>query len=143
MHNEEPVNTPAFSPTDFVALVNQTLDYAYSSVLLVGEVASFKVNQGKWVFFDVKDEETSMPCFMTLYQLKMPIEDGMKVIVRGVPKITKWGKFSFTVTAVRPVGEGSIKKSFEILKKKLTDEGLFDPAKKRGIPEDLTRLGVI
>ena len=135
-------NNP-LTATEFVAFVNQTLEYAYPSVLLTGEVASFKVNQGKWVFFDIKDEETSVPCFMTLYQLKMPIEDGMKVVVRGVPKITKWGKFSFTVTAVTPVGEGSIKKSFEILKKKLTEEGLFDPAKKRGIPEDLTRLGVI
>jgi len=133
----------SFTPSEFVSVVNQTLDYAYSSVLITGEVASFKVNQGKWVFFDVKDEETSVPCFMTLYQLKMPIEDGMKVMIRGVPKITKWGKFSFTVTAVKPVGEGSIKKSFEILKKKLTEEGLFDSAKKRGIPEDLTKLGVI
>jgi len=133
----------SFTPSEFVSVVNQTLDYAYSSVLITGEVASFKVNQGKWVFFDVKDEETSVPCFMTLYQLKMPIEDGMKVMIRGVPKITKWGKFSFTVTAVKPGGEGSIKKSFEILKKKLTEEGLFDSAKKRGIPEDLTKLGVI
>ena len=132
-----------FTPTEFAAVVNQTLDYAYASTLITGEVASFKVNQGKWVFFDVKDEETSIPCFMTLYRLKMPIEDGMKVVVRGTPKVTKWGKFSFTVTAVKPVGEGSIKKSFEILKKKLTEEGLFDPAKKRGIPEDLTKLGVI
>ena len=131
------------APSELVAFINQTLEYAYSSVLLTGEVASFKVNQGKWVFFDIKDEETSVPCFMTLYQLKMPIEDGMKVVVRGVPKITKWGKFSFTVTAIKPVGEGSIKKSFEILKKKLDAEGLFDPAKKRGIPEDLTRLGII
>jgi exodeoxyribonuclease VII large subunit len=75
--------------------------------------------------------------------MRQPLEDGMKVIVRGTPKLTQWGKFSFTVTAVQPVGEGSLKKAFEMLKKKLADEGLFDPAKKRGIPEDLTRLGVI
>lgn len=41
------------------------------------------------------------------------------------------------------MGEGSLKKAFEMLKKKLAGEGLFDPAKKRGIPEDLMRLGVI
>ncbi|MBP5512713.1 exodeoxyribonuclease VII large subunit [Candidatus Saccharibacteria bacterium] len=131
------------TPSDLVAVVNQTLEYAYSSVTVVGEVASFKVNQGKWVFFDLKDEQTSVPCFMTLWSMRQPLEDGMKVIVRGTPKLTQWGKFSFTVTAVQPVGEGSLKKAFEMLKKKLADEGLFDPAKKRGIPEDLTRLGVI
>ncbi len=40
----------SFSPTEFIAVVNQTLEYAYSPVLVTGEVASFKVNQGKWVF---------------------------------------------------------------------------------------------
>lgn len=138
-----PGEAPRFTPSELIAVVNQTLEYAYDDVLLVGEVASFKVNQGKWVFFDLKDEESSVPCFMSLFQLRVPLEDGMKIVVRGVPKITKWGKFSFTVNAIQPVGEGSLKKAYELLKKKLSDEGLFAPEKKRKIPEDLTRLGVI
>ena len=131
------------TPTEFIGVVNQTLEYAYAPVLIQGEVASFKVNQGKWVFFDLKDEESSVSCFMTLWSLRVPIEDGMKVVVRAVPKVTKWGKFSLTVDAIKPAGEGSLKKAFEMLKKKLTGEGLFDPAKKRPLPEDLTKIGVI
>ena len=131
------------TPAEFISVVNQSLEYAYASVCVTGEVAGFKVNQGKWVFFDIKDEEASVPCFMTLWQLRQPLEDGMKVVVRGVPKVTKWGKFSFTVTQVQPVGEGSLKKAYELLKKKLEREGLFDQAKKRQIPKDLMRLGVI
>lgn len=131
------------SPTEFIAVINQTLEYAYSGVEIVGEVASFKVNQGKWVFFDLKDEESSVSCFMTLWSLRQPLEDGMKVVVKGVPKLTKWGKFSVTVSQVAPVGEGSLKKAFELLKKKLTAEGLFDVSKKRELPKDLTKLGVI
>ena len=133
----------SMTPTEFIGVVNQTLEYAYAPVLIEGEVASFKVNQGKWVFFDLKDEESSVSCFMTLWSLRVPIEDGMKVVVRAVPKVTKWGKFSLTVDAIKPAGEGSLKKAFEILKKKLTSEGLFDPAKKRPLPTDLTRIGVI
>ena len=133
----------SFTPTEFLNVLNQTLEYSYSSVTLVGEVASFKVNQGKWVFFDLKDEESSINCFMTLWSLRQPLEDGMKVIVQGVPKVTKWGKFSFTVAKVMPVGEGSLKKAYEMLKKKLTAEGLFDVEKKRALPKDLTKLGVI
>jgi len=143
MKNNQSLRDDSFTPTEFISVVNQTLDYAYSSVLITGEVASYKVNQGKWVFFDLKDEESSISCFMPLWDLRMPLEDGMKVIVRGVPKITKWGKFSFTVSVVKPVGEGSLKKAYELLKKKLEAEGIFDQAKKRPIPEDLTRLGVI
>ncbi len=133
----------AFSPTEFISVVNQTLEYAYSSVMVTGEVASFKVNQGKWVFFDLKDEESSISCFMTLWSMRQPLEDGMKVMVRAVPKLTKWGKFSLTVSAVQPVGEGSLKKAYELLKKKLTTEGLFDPTKKRALPDNLTKIGVI
>ena len=110
----------SFTPTEFINVVNQTLEYAYSSVVIVGEVASFKVNQGKWVFFDLKDEESSVGCFMTLWSLRQPLEDGMKVMIRAVPKLTIWGKFSLTVSAVQPVGEGSLKKAYELLKKKLT-----------------------
>ncbi|MBR0372739.1 exodeoxyribonuclease VII large subunit [Candidatus Saccharibacteria bacterium] len=133
----------SFTPTEFISVVNQTLEYAYSSVLITGEVASFKVNQGKWVFFDIKDEESSVNCFMVLANLRIPLEDGMKIQIRAVPKVTKWGKFSLTVTAIKPVGEGSLKKAFELLKKKLASEGLFDVSRKRGIPKDLTRIGII
>lgn len=138
-----PGEAPAFRPSELVAAINQTLEYSYSSVLLIGEVSSFKINQDKWVFFDLKDEETSVPCFMSKFQLRVPLEDGMKIVVRGVPKITKWGKFSFTVQTVQPIGEGSIKKAFEMLKRKLAEEGLFDESRKRPIPEDISRLGVI
>lgn len=132
-----------FSVSEFVELCNETLEYAYSGVVVEGEVSGFKVNQGKWVFFDLKDEETSVGCFMPLFQLRMPLEDGMKVVVKALPKLTKWGRFSLTIRQIMPVGEGNIKKSFELLKKKLDGEGLFDPLKKREIPENLAKIGVI
>lgn len=129
--------------SDFIALTNQTLEYAYPSVAIEGEVASFKVNQGKWVFFDLKDAEGSVGCFMSLYQLRVPLQDGMKVIVSASPKLTQWGKFSLTVRAVRPVGEGAIKKSFELLRAKLDKEGLFAPERKRTLPVMPQHVGVI
>lgn len=129
--------------SQFIEVCNQTLDYAYADVVVEGEVASFKVNQGKWVFFDLKEGESSVNCFMVISQLKSALTDGMKVRVKATPKLTRWGRFSLTVKQVLPLGEGSIKKSFELLKKKLTAEGLFDPAKKRPIPQGLTKIGVI
>lgn len=123
-----------YSVSDFIAITNQTLEYAYPSVEVEGEVASFKVNQSKFIFFDIKDAGGSIGCFMTVWQLRVPIEDGMKVIVTATPKLTQWGKFSLTVKAVRPSGEGALKKSFELLKSKLEQEGLFLEARKRILP---------
>ncbi len=140
---ESDPTVPIFSVSDFLASLNQTLEYAYPSVEIEGEVASFKVNQGKWVFFDLKDVESSVGCFMTLYQLRVPIEDGMKVVVSASAKMTKWGKFSLTVRSIRPKGEGSLRKSFELLKAKLDKEGLFALDRKRSLPALPAHVGVI
>lgn len=128
---------------EFVALLNQTLEYAYPLVEIEGEVASFKVNQQKYVFFDLKDQSGIVGCFMTVFQLRIPIEDGMKVIVRAAPRLTMKGKFSLTVQSICPSGEGGIKKAFDLLKERLDKEGLFDAARKRSLPEIPQHIGVI
>lgn len=129
--------------SEAIGLINQSLDHAFPFLLVEGEVASFKVNQNKFVFFDLKDESGSLSCFMMVYQLKFPLEDGMKVRVLAQPKLTVWGKFSLTVKEVQPVGEGSLKKSQTLLKAKLEAEGLFDASRKRQLPAIPSRVGVI
>ena len=132
-----------YSVSDFQAVCNQIMETAFTGVIVEGEVSSFKINQNKYVFFDLKDDKASVGCFMMSFALRFPIEDGMRVRVRAIPKLTDWGKFSLTIQAIAPVGEGSIKKSLEMLKKKLTAEGLFDKAKKRPLPDNIQKIGVI
>ena len=132
-----------YSVSDFIATSNDIFEKSFPSVLIEGEISSFKVNQNKFVFFDLKDEESVLGCFMTVWQLRFPLEDGMKVIAQVKPKLTNWGKFSLTVEKITPKGEGSLKKSLEILKEKLTREGLFDENRKRRIPQDLQKVAVI
>ena len=134
---------PVFSVAQAVATFNQILDAAVPLVEVVGEVANFKVNQGKWVFFDLKDQECLLSCFMPVYQLRVAVEGGMQVQVLARPNVTKWGKFSLTVQSIRPVGKGSIKKSFELLRRKLAGEGLFDDERKRTLPYLPQHIGVI
>ena len=132
-----------YSVSDFIATSNDIFEKSFPSVLIEGEISRFKVNQNKFVFFDLKDEESVLGCFMTVWQLRFPLEDGMKVIAQVKPKLTNWGKFSLTVEKITPKGEGSLKKSLEILKEKLTREGLFDENRKRRIPQDLQKVAVI
>ena len=134
-----------YTVSELIDHCNFTLDRELGSVLVEGEVASFKVNQGKWVFFDLKDADgvSTLSCFLPLSSLGVALSDGLKVRLRARPSLTKKGRFSLTVRSILPVGEGSIKKTFELLKRKLTTEGLFDPARKRPLPTPLSRLGVI
>lgn len=136
---EEPV-----SVSEFVYQCSELLEYEFGhETQVIGEVSGFKVSQGRWVFFDLIDDEAILPCFMWPEQLMVPIEDGMKVILSGSPKITNKGRFSFTVKRIMPKGEGSVKKAFEILKKKLTKEGLFDLSLKRDLPTNPEKIAVI
>lgn len=135
--------SPEFTVSQAVAVLNQILETALPTVSVVGEIANFKINQGKWVFFDLKDDESVLNCFMPLSMLRMELQDGMKVVVVARPNVTKWGRFSLTVRMIRPIGEGSIKKAFELLKKKLVAEGLCDAARKRPLPELPQHIGVI
>lgn len=135
---------PKFTVSQFVAVTNQVLETGLGDVVVYGEVSSFKINQGKWIFFDLKDAESSVGCFMTVYQLSnFPLEDGIKIAIQATPKLTNFGKFSLTVKRFHPLGEGSLKKAFELLKAKLQKEGLFDQAKKRPILRTFERIGVI
>lgn len=134
---------PIFNVSDFIAVTNQALETVYPSVMVEGEVASFKINQGKFVFFDLKDEQSTVGCFMMAFALHAPLKDGMKVRVRARAKLTQWGKFSLTIDSIQPIGEGSVKKSFELLRAKLEAEGLFAAETKRMLPWWPRRVAVI
>lgn len=137
------MNDVTLNVSQAVDMINACLSEALSFMVVEGEVSSFKVNQNKFVFFDVKDEQSTLGCFMMAFKLKFPLEDGMKVRVVAQPKVTQWGKFSLTVEQVQPVGEGSLKKSFELLRAQLAKEGLFDESRKRALPKYPVRVGVV
>jgi len=128
---------------EFVALTNQTLEYAYPIVQVEGEVSEFRIAQGKWVSFKLKDDEAVVNCFTALAQMRVPLEDGMRVIVIAAPRLNNKGYFNLNIRAVKPVGEGSIKKGFELLKAKLEKEGLFAPERKRMLPRVPKHVAVV
>ena len=123
--------------------INQTLGYAYPSVVVEGEITGFKINQDKWVFFDIKDADTTISCFMTKYQLHTALADGMLVRVTATPNLTKWGRFSLTVKYVELAGEGAVKLAFDKLKAQFEAEGLFASERKRVLPDYPERVGLI
>lgn len=138
-----PMSEEVLSVTELREFVNQTLSYAYPLVVVEGEISGFRINQGKWVFFDIKDSETTVSCFMTKYQLKTILEDGMLVRVAATPNLTKWGKFSLTVKEVELAGEGEVQRAYELLKAQFEKEGLFDSDRKRALPEYPQKIGLI
>src|SRR5690349_6817569 len=88
------------SVSDFVGLVNQTFEYAMPGAVIVGEVSGYNVRQGKWVRFKLKDEQSSVDFFGSVYQIRQPLEDGMTVAVLGRPRLSDKYGFSVSVQSV-------------------------------------------
>ncbi|MEK7589203.1 MAG: exodeoxyribonuclease VII large subunit [Patescibacteria group bacterium] len=139
-----------FSVSEFLDYVNEILNRG--NVSIQGEISGWKIHPSG-IYFSLKDKKISdssgqdsiLDCYMSPYVYKglgLNLEEGMEIKVGGIPSIYKpKGRFSFRVEMAEVVGEGSLKKAYEILKKKLESEGLF--ARKRALPEFIHRIGVI
>ncbi len=129
--------------SEFVALLNQTLEYAYPNAVITGELANLRVSKNRWLYFDLKDETATVKFFGTVYQLPGPLEDGMLLKVRGQPRLHPLYGFSVNVLSLQPAGEGTIKRAAQLLQAKLEREGLFDASRKRPLPYPPRRIGLI
>lgn len=132
-----------FTPSDFIAALNQTLEFSYPHATIEGELSNFRVSKNRWVYFDLKDEQASLSFFGTVYALPGPLEDGLTVRVTGSPRLHMRFGFSVNVRSIHPVGEGSLKRAADLLAKKLAAEGLFDPERKRPLPYAPATVGLI
>ncbi|KAA0207063.1 exodeoxyribonuclease VII large subunit [Candidatus Uhrbacteria bacterium] len=134
------------SVSQFVAYLNDTFKAIWDAneAAIEGEVSEFRISQGQWVSFNLKDETALINCFLVLNKLRLPIEDGMRVRLYGTPRVyPKWGKLSFNVERVELVGEGALRKALAALRAKLDAEGLFDPSRKRELPRFPSRIALI
>jgi exodeoxyribonuclease VII large subunit len=99
------------------------------------------------LYFTLKDEGAQIAaiCWRSrVASLRFEPEDGMKVIARG--SITVYpprGNYQLDVVTLQPVGVGALQLAFEKLKKKLQEEGLFDPAHKKPIPQFPRSIGIV
>jgi exodeoxyribonuclease VII large subunit len=138
---------PLLSVQQFLTLVNDTLGMIPSGAFVIeGEVAEYKVAQGKWINFYLKDEEADvrMPCFATTFKGLPTLTDGMRVRVTGFATVfARFGKFSLNVETAEPVGEGALQKAYLALKTKLEAEGVFDANRKRTLPLFPQHVGII
>ncbi|MFI5270751.1 MAG: exodeoxyribonuclease VII large subunit [Candidatus Saccharimonadales bacterium] len=129
--------------SDFVAVLNQTLDFAYPEVVIIGELANFRVSKNRWVYFDLKDEMSSVKFFGTVNDLPGPLEDGMMLRVHGNPRLHNLYGFSVNIRQIQPIGEGSIRRAADLLAAKLAKEGIFDESRKRPVPYPPKTIGLI
>lgn len=137
-----------FSVSEFYSYINELL--GFEEVIVEGEVSKVDIFKGYLVYFSINDKESVLPCLIyknRLDAMGMPVEAlgvGGTIQVRGFPNIyAKRGEFKLLAERISLIGEGALKKAFELLKKKLEAEGLFRQDLKRSIPHYPQVIGLI
>lgn len=119
--------------------IRTQLEGRFDLVWVKGEISNFKPHSSGHYYFSLKDSKAQIKAVMFRgynSRLKFRPHDGLEVLVRG--RITVYeprGDYQITAELMEPVGAGALQKAFEQLKTKLHQEGLFDPKKKRPLPE--------
>ncbi|WP_391201788.1 exodeoxyribonuclease VII large subunit [Psychrobacillus sp. L4] len=116
-------------------------------VYVKGELSNVKVHSSGHIYFTLKDDAarlTSVMFAMHARSLKFTPESGMNVLVRGdINVFEAAGQYQLYASTIQPDGIGELFLAFEQLKKKLEQEGLFDPSRKKALPSFPKKIGVV
>ena len=122
-------------------------DEILSQVCVRGELSNYKAHSSGHQYFTLKDEGAVISCVMfrsDAAKLRFRPESGMKVILYGrVSLFPKSGQYQIYVTSLQPDGVGALAVAFEQLKRRLYQEGLFDPAHKKTLPVYPERVALV
>lgn len=117
------------------------------SICVTGEISNFKQPvSGHW-YFTLKDRDAAINCAMfrqAAMDVRFRPENGQQVRLFGsVGLYPKTGSYQFYAEAMEPAGVGDLYLRFEQLKRKLSEEGLFDPALKKPLPLLPKGIGIV
>lgn len=115
-------------------------------VYLTGQVSNFR-KRPTHQYFSLKDDHAVIQAtiWSGIYQkLGFDLEEGMKINVVGRVQVYEpSGSYSIIIEKAEPDGVGALAIQFEQLKKKLTEEGLFQERFKQPLPQFAKRIGVV
>lgn len=122
-------------------------DEVLSDVLVKGELSNFKAHSSGHMYMSLKDESGVMRAVMfrsAAAKLTFKPQNGMKVTAHGrVAVYERDGQYQLYIDDMQQEGQGDLYVAFEQLKKKLAEEGLFDPNHKKTLPKYPKKVGVV
>jgi len=141
------IEEKVFSVSEFLDFLNEKLKPCWA--IIQGEIGEKIWNYPRFTYFNLLDKDGSvLKCFVwreVIENLGIDLESGgMKIKVMGYPEFRKdKGEVNFQVQRIELVGEGILKKQYEILKKKLAALGYFALERKKPIPRFCENIGLI
>lgn len=125
-----------------------TSDYALNHIYIKGEVSNCKYHSSGHIYFSIKDAKSTLSCVMFANArrqgLKFRMENGQTVVVGGnINVFERDGSYQLYASEIILDGVGVLYEEYERLKMKLYEEGLFDHEKKKAIPKNPKKVGIV
>ncbi|MBL7665059.1 MAG: exodeoxyribonuclease VII large subunit [Bacteriovoracaceae bacterium] len=139
----------ALKVSDLVNQIKNNLESSFPAVLVEGEISNLSFSMAGHWYFNVSDEDACISCALfKMDALRNPLiknlKDGDKIIISGpITVYQKRGTFQILVKKLITAGKGNLQQQFEMLKQKLSAEGLFDLNRKKKIPSFPRKLAII
>lgn len=126
---------------------SRLLNEHFLTVRVEGEVSNLSMpSSGHW-YFSLKDAQAQVRCAMFKNQQRRStpkLENGKQIVVGAqVTLYEPRGDYQLIVETIEDAGDGALRRAFEVLKRKLSDEGLFDARHKQALPALPHAIGVI
>ncbi len=117
------------------------------NIQIVGEISNFKRYPSGHCYFTLKDADTQLKCVMFKWQamsLKFNPTNGETVLAIGKINVyERDGVYQLYTDLLLPQGAGNLQLQYEKLKAKLQTEGLFEADRKRELPVNPLRVGIV
>ena len=146
--NDQATNAHEFSVSELAGAIKRTVEDAFGSVRVRGELGRVVTARSGHLYMDLKDEKAVISSVMwkgvAASILRFQPEEGLEVIAEGkLSTFAGQSKYQLIIERLEPAGEGALMALLEERKRKLAAAGLFDPAKKRRPPFLPEVIGVV
>ena len=127
-----------FSVSELTRKIRNLLEYKIGEVWVEGEISNLRKQASGHQYFTLKDPNSQLPCVLfrgNASKINLDLEDGQEIEVRGEISVYEpRGNYQLIVRNAQLKGQGNLQLEFEVLKKRLNDEGLFREETKNIIP---------
>lgn len=140
-----------YSVFELTLIIRSILEQEFPLVWVKGEISNLSRATSGHIYFSLKDANSviSAVWFKSNHNLGQnltpdSLRNGKKVLCAGkVSVYPQRGNYQLIVEFIEEVGIGELYVELEMLKQKLKNKGYFDESRKRPIPRNPRRVGVI
>ncbi len=139
----------AFSVTEVVTKIKSLIEGDLRGITLEGEISNLSPSSAGHYYFTLSDSTASLGSVMFKmdsfrYPIIRNLKNGDKVLVSGdIGVYVKGGRVQLIVKVIKQKGKGDLLEQFEKLKRKLSNEGLFNVENKQALPYLPKKIAVI